>query len=104
MRDIKSGLFYNMNWTGAAWTDQHHYEIKNNNSLVSVRDNEDKQKIIDIYSNPKQVPNKGVMCFGRKEPGDLTVSKAELQYLQKEKELKEIMVITSRKGYKKQFQ
>ena len=31
------------------------------------------------------------MCFGRKEPGDLTVSKAELQYLQKEKELKEIM-------------
>ena len=37
MRDIKSGLFYNMDWTGAAWTDQHHYEIKNNNSLLSLR-------------------------------------------------------------------
>ena len=91
IKDIKSGLYYNMDWTGAVWTDQNHYDIKNNNSLLSLRTDEDKEKVIDIYSNPNQVPNKGVMCFGRKEPGESTVSKAKLQYLQKEKEIKEIM-------------
>lgn len=91
MRDIKNALYTDMNWTGAAWTDQNHLDIIDNNSLVSLRTKEDNKKVIDIYNNPNEVTDRGVICYGRKEPSDSNVSKALLQFRQKEKEMKEIM-------------
>ena len=91
MKDIKSALYKDINWAGAAWTDQAHFDIKDNKSLLSIRKDENNKKLIDIYSNPNEVPNKGVMCFGRKEPGKSSLSKGFERYQHEQKKLKEIM-------------
>ena len=104
MKDIKSALYDNIDWSGPVWTDQTHSDVNYNNSLISLRkDNETKNKIIDIYTNPNEVPNKGVMCFGRKESGESNVSKALIQYRQKEKELKEIMTTLQKNDDREEF-
>ena len=103
MKDIKSALFNNFDWTGAGWTDMKHSEVKDNKSLLSLRTENDNKKSIDIYSNPNEVPNKGVICFGRKEKNESSLSKGMIQFKQREKELKEIMTTLQKNDERQSF-